>query len=213
MLLVADVLETRRCRISRRTTVAVAHVFAARARIRRRRTVPRRLGAATSCSSNCCRPCRTDHRLLDAADPTNILFEAGLSFLGVEPPQASWGGMLNQADPWFMLVRVWRSSSTALAFNLLGDDLGTPWTRGASDARTDSRSRRGELVMRTSKSTVVLAGAAVAALVVSGCGGGNGGGGSAGKSSSPGITGVVNPSDHKGGTAGTPLSRPCGRRD
>ena len=31
--------------------------------------------------------------------PTNILFEAALSFLGVgiAPPQASWGGMLTQA--------------------------------------------------------------------------------------------------------------------
>ena len=70
--------------------------------------------------------------------------------------------------------------------------------------------------MRTSKSTVVLAGAAVAALVVSGCGGGNGGGGSAGKAPTYNAgrpPGVVNPSDHKGGTVVYQLSRPCGRRD
>ncbi|WP_328681601.1 ABC transporter substrate-binding protein [Streptomyces sp. NBC_00322] len=62
--------------------------------------------------------------------------------------------------------------------------------------------------MRTSKSTVVLAGAAVAALVVSGCGGGNGGGGSSENAPAynAGITGVVNPSDHKGGTVVYQLS-------
>ena len=62
--------------------------------------------------------------------------------------------------------------------------------------------------MRTSKSTVVLAGAAVAALVVSGCGGGNGGGGSAGKAPAynAGITGVVNPSEQTGGTVVYQLS-------
>ncbi|GAA4865062.1 ABC transporter permease [Kitasatospora terrestris] len=63
--------------------------------------------------------------------PTNILFEAGLSFLGVgvEPPQASWGGMLAdaivyyQVDPQFMLVPGLAIFVTVLAFNLLGDGL------------------------------------------------------------------------------------------
>ncbi|MDI2124644.1 ABC transporter permease [Yinghuangia seranimata] len=63
--------------------------------------------------------------------PTNILFEAGLSFLGVgiQPPQASWGGMLNQAvslyqaDPEFMIVPGLAIFVTVLAFNLLGDGL------------------------------------------------------------------------------------------
>jgi peptide/nickel transport system substrate-binding protein len=61
--------------------------------------------------------------------------------------------------------------------------------------------------MRRSKTTFVLAGAAVAALVVSACGG-NGGGGTAGKAPTynAGITGVVNPSDHKGGTVVYQLS-------
>ncbi|WP_031487509.1 ABC transporter permease [Streptomyces bicolor] len=71
--------------------------------------------------------------------PTNILFEAGLSFLGVgvQPPQASWGGMLNQAitfyqvDPMFMIVPGAAIFITVLAFNMLGDGL-----RDALDPRS-----------------------------------------------------------------------------
>ncbi|TKA11633.1 ABC transporter permease [Actinacidiphila oryziradicis] len=71
--------------------------------------------------------------------PTNILFEAGLSFLGVgiQPPQASWGGMLNtavsfyQIDPEFMIVPGLAIFVTVLAFNLLGDGL-----RDALDPRS-----------------------------------------------------------------------------
>ncbi|MFJ1974140.1 ABC transporter substrate-binding protein [Streptomyces sp. NPDC087903] len=61
--------------------------------------------------------------------------------------------------------------------------------------------------MRRSRITVVLAGAATAALVVSGCGG-NGGGGTTGKAPAynAGITDVVNPSGHKGGTVAYQLS-------
>lgn len=63
--------------------------------------------------------------------PTNILFEASLSFLGVgiQPPQASWGGMLSSAvayykvDPMFMVVPGMAIFVTVLAFNLLGDGL------------------------------------------------------------------------------------------
>ncbi|WP_030243946.1 ABC transporter permease [Streptomyces sp. NRRL S-350] len=63
--------------------------------------------------------------------PTNILFEAGLSFLGVgiQPPQASWGGMLQdairyyQVDPQYMVVPGLAIFITVLAFNLLGDGL------------------------------------------------------------------------------------------
>jgi ABC-type dipeptide/oligopeptide/nickel transport system permease subunit len=63
--------------------------------------------------------------------PTNILFEAALSFLGVgvRPPRASWGGMLSdathwyQTDPWFMLPGGLAIFVTVLAFNLLGDGL------------------------------------------------------------------------------------------
>jgi peptide/nickel transport system permease protein len=71
--------------------------------------------------------------------PSNILFEAGLSYLGVgiSPPQASWGGMLNQAtvyyasDPEFMLVPGLAIFIAVMAFNLLGDGL-----RDALDPKT-----------------------------------------------------------------------------
>jgi len=63
--------------------------------------------------------------------PTNILFEAALSYLGVgvRPPTATWGGMLSdattyyQADPVFMLVPGIAIFITVLAFNLFGDGL------------------------------------------------------------------------------------------
>ena len=63
--------------------------------------------------------------------PTNILFEAALSFLGVgiQPPTASWGAMLAEAVGiyttawWFMLFPGLALLSTVLAFNLLGDGL------------------------------------------------------------------------------------------
>jgi ABC-type dipeptide/oligopeptide/nickel transport system permease subunit len=63
--------------------------------------------------------------------PTNILFEAALSFLGVgvHPPTPSWGGMLSSAvplysiDPEFMVVPGLAIFITVLAFNLLGDGL------------------------------------------------------------------------------------------
>jgi ABC-type dipeptide/oligopeptide/nickel transport system permease subunit len=71
--------------------------------------------------------------------PTNILFEAALAFLGVgiQPPTATWGGMLSQAagwyqiDPWFMLPPGLAIFLTVLAFNLFGDGL-----RDALDPRT-----------------------------------------------------------------------------
>jgi ABC-type dipeptide/oligopeptide/nickel transport system permease subunit len=62
--------------------------------------------------------------------PTNILFEAALSFLGVgvPPPTASWGGMLSSAVdfytmPHFMLWPGLAIFLTVLAFNLFGDGL------------------------------------------------------------------------------------------
>lgn len=71
--------------------------------------------------------------------PSNILFEAGLSFLGVGviPPQASWGQMLSEAinyytfDPEFMIVPGVALFVTVMAFNLFGDGL-----RDALDPRT-----------------------------------------------------------------------------
>ncbi|MCC9306967.1 ABC transporter permease [Kitasatospora sp. RB6PN24] len=72
--------------------------------------------------------------------PTNILFEAGLSFLGVgiQPPQSSWGGMMNdainyyQVDPEYLIVPGLAIFITVLAFNLLGDGL-----RDALDPRSN----------------------------------------------------------------------------
>jgi peptide/nickel transport system permease protein/oligopeptide transport system permease protein len=63
--------------------------------------------------------------------PTNILFEAALSYLGVgvEEPTPTWGGMLAQAvpiysvDPWFMIVPGVAIFITVLSFNLFGDGL------------------------------------------------------------------------------------------
>jgi ABC-type dipeptide/oligopeptide/nickel transport system permease subunit len=63
--------------------------------------------------------------------PTNILYEAALSYLGVgvQPPTASWGGMLSDAtkvfqiDPMFMIVPGMAIFITVLAYNLFGDGL------------------------------------------------------------------------------------------
>jgi peptide/nickel transport system permease protein len=63
--------------------------------------------------------------------PTNILYEAALSFLGVgvEPPTASWGQMIAAASPvfdsawWYMLFPGLALVMTVLAFNLVGDGL------------------------------------------------------------------------------------------
>lgn len=69
----------------------------------------------------------------------NILFEAGLSFLGVgiQVPTASWGTLLSTApgfyltQPWLMLWPGLAVLLTTLAFNLLGDGL-----RDAFDPRS-----------------------------------------------------------------------------
>lgn len=70
--------------------------------------------------------------------PTNILFEAALSFLGVgvRPPTPTWGGMLSDAVryytlPHFMLWPGLAIFVTVLAFNLFGDGL-----RDALDPRS-----------------------------------------------------------------------------
>ncbi len=63
--------------------------------------------------------------------PTNILYEAALSFLGVgvQPPTASWGQMIAAASPifdsawWYMLFPGVALVLTVLAFNLVGDGL------------------------------------------------------------------------------------------
>jgi peptide/nickel transport system permease protein len=63
--------------------------------------------------------------------PTNILFEASLSVLGVgvQPPTPSWGAMISEAISifdiawWFMLFPGLALLLTVLAFNLIGDGL------------------------------------------------------------------------------------------
>jgi ABC-type dipeptide/oligopeptide/nickel transport system permease subunit len=60
-----------------------------------------------------------------------LLAEAGLSFLGlgVQPPNASWGVMLQEAypfvlsDPWATIIPGLAIALTVLAFNLVGDGL------------------------------------------------------------------------------------------
>jgi peptide/nickel transport system permease protein len=72
--------------------------------------------------------------------PSNILFEAGLSFLGLGVPQRtpSWGGMLSDAIRifktawWLMLFPGLMLVITTLSFNLLGDGL-----RDALDPRSN----------------------------------------------------------------------------
>jgi ABC-type dipeptide/oligopeptide/nickel transport system permease subunit len=73
--------------------------------------------------------------------PTNILFEAALSYLGVGiiPPTPSWGEMLSDAvingyyyiDPMYMFIPGMAIFLTVMAFNLFGDGL-----RDALDPRS-----------------------------------------------------------------------------
>src|SRR5579859_2727014 len=73
--------------------------------------------------------------------PTNILFEAGLDYLGVGliPPAPSWGQMLSSAvtnqfyqlDPMYMIIPGLAIFLTVMAFNLFGDGL-----RDALDPRS-----------------------------------------------------------------------------
>ncbi|HEX3907928.1 MAG TPA: ABC transporter permease [Mycobacteriales bacterium] len=74
--------------------------------------------------------------------PTNILFEAALSYLGVgiPLPNPSWGNMLSdatgsnlyQVDPWFAIIPGVAIFVTVMAFNLFGDGL-----RDALDPRSN----------------------------------------------------------------------------
>ena len=71
---------------------------------------------------------------------TAVLDSAGLSFLGlgIQPPTAEWGSMLNDARdywlnaPWALVFPGLAISLTVLGFNLLGDGL-----RDALDPRTN----------------------------------------------------------------------------
>jgi peptide/nickel transport system permease protein len=72
--------------------------------------------------------------------PTAVVFEATLSFLGlgIQPPTASWGNILNEATNfyqvawWYVVFPAAALLITTLAFNLLGDGI-----RDAMDPRTE----------------------------------------------------------------------------
>jgi peptide/nickel transport system permease protein len=63
--------------------------------------------------------------------PTNILAESAMSYLGlgVQPPTASWGGMISSAQDWYEVdpMGLWCPGMalfvTVLTFNLFGDGL------------------------------------------------------------------------------------------
>ncbi|GLU48870.1 ABC transporter permease [Nocardiopsis ansamitocini] len=73
--------------------------------------------------------------------PTNILFEAALSFLGVgiSPPTPTWGRMLSEALPYyttsphFVIIPGVAIFITVLAFNLFGDGLRDAFDPRSSD--------------------------------------------------------------------------------
>lgn len=78
--------------------------------------------------------------------PSNVVSEAGLSFLGVgvKPPTSSWGQMLSgattwfRADPMYILLPSALLFTTVLAFTVVGDGV-----RTALDPRAASRLRAG----------------------------------------------------------------------
>jgi peptide/nickel transport system permease protein len=85
--------------------------------------------------------------------PTAVVFEATLSYLGlgIQPPTASWGNILADAENfyqvawWYIVFPAAALLLTTLAFNLLGDGI-----RDAMDPRTErvfaagrKRGRRG----------------------------------------------------------------------
>jgi len=72
--------------------------------------------------------------------PTAVVFEATLSYLGlgIQPPTASWGNILSDAQNfyqvawWYVVFPAAALLITTLAFNLLGDGI-----RDAMDPRTE----------------------------------------------------------------------------
>ena len=83
--------------------------------------------------------------------PSNILFEAGLSFLGVgvPDPTPSWGGMLVRRRhaftlaPWLMVFPGLALFLTTLAFNLVGDGLRDALDPGRPSERIQTREEPG----------------------------------------------------------------------
>lgn len=92
--------------------------------------------------------------------PTNILFEASLSFLGIGVPAStpSWGAMLSEASTifdvawWTMLWPGMFLLATTLAFNLVGDGLRDAFDpRTAADSYSRTRERREKKADRRSR--------------------------------------------------------------
>ena len=98
--------------------------------------------------------------LATLAIPTAIVFEATLSYLGVgvQPPNASWGNLLAQAQGfyqtswWYLIFPTAFLLLTTLAFNLLGDGV-----RDALDPRTErlfaAQRKRGRAARRAKPAT------------------------------------------------------------
>jgi len=94
--------------------------------------------------------------------PTAIVFEATLSYLGlgIQPPTASWGDILADAQNfyqvawWYVVFPAAALLITTLAFNLLGDGV-----RDAMDPRTERvlAGRRGRRERRRRRARQVLA--------------------------------------------------------
>jgi peptide/nickel transport system permease protein len=104
--------------------------------------------------------------LATLAIPAAIVFEATLSYLGVgvQPPTASWGNLLAQAQTyyntswWYLIFPALFLLITTLAFNLLGDGV-----RDAMDPRTErvfaSRRKRARGTRRARAAVPPAAGA------------------------------------------------------
>jgi peptide/nickel transport system permease protein len=100
--------------------------------------------------------------------PTAVVFEATLSYLGlgIQPPTASWGDILADAQNfyqvawWYVVFPAAALLITTLAFNLLGDGI-----RDAMDPRTErvlaGRRGRGQRRRRADRPSVISSGSGV----------------------------------------------------
>ncbi len=90
--------------------------------------------------------------------PTAIVFEATLSYLGlgIQPPTASWGNLLSDAQNfyqvawWYVIFPAAALLITTLAFNLFGDGI-----RDAMDPRTERAFAAGRARRRRGKRQVL----------------------------------------------------------
>ena len=90
--------------------------------------------------------------------PTAVVFEATLSYLGlgIQPPTASWGNILSDAQNfyqvawWYVVFPAAALLITTLAFNLFGDGI-----RDAMDPRTERAFAAGRARRRRGKRQVL----------------------------------------------------------